>query len=93
MKKITVKDREFIEELERLQNEVQSRQFIITHILTSDIDINSKNFNFYQEEYSKYYNLYEKKKSDVERIYVKSNYPNAKSWNLDFISGELEIYE
>jgi hypothetical protein len=93
MKKIIIEDRQFIEELERLQNDVHSRKFIITHILTSDIEINSDNFNMYQEEYSKYYNLYEKKKSEVEKLYVKPNYPKAKSWNLDFNSGELEIYE
>ena len=35
MKKIIIEDRNFINELERLQYEVQSRKFIISHILTS----------------------------------------------------------
>ena len=93
MKKIIIKDREFINELEALQNEVESRQFIITYILTSNQNINVDNFNFYQNEYTKYRALYENKKLDVEKLYVKPNYPKAKSWNLDFNSGELEIYE
>lgn len=93
MKKIIIEDRKFINELEALQNEVESRQFIITYILTSNQNINADNFNFYQNEYTKYRTLYEDKKLDVEILYVKPNCPTAKSWHLDFTSGELEIYE
>lgn len=87
--KIIIEDRVFIEDLERLQYEVQARKNIIGYIFESNIK--SEAFDQYHAEYLEFFKQYEKKKLDIEKLYVKPICPIAKSWNLDFVSGELTI--
>jgi methyl coenzyme M reductase subunit D len=91
MVKVTIKDKDFITELERLQNEVQSRQSIISYMISNNMDITSDNFQKYQNDYTDYMIKYENKKAEVEKKYVYPNFANAKNWSLDFASGELII--
>lgn len=87
--KIIIEDRAFIEDLERLQYEVQARKNIIGYMLESNI--RNECFNQYHAEYLDFFKKYEQKKADIDILYVKPAKANAKSWNLDFKSGELTI--
>ena len=87
--KIIIEDRNFIDDLERLQFEVQARQNIIGYMLNNNIK--SETFDQYHTEYINLFRQYEKKKLEVEMLYVKPTCPTAKNWNLDFASGELTI--
>ena len=87
--KIIIEDRAFIDDLERLQFEVQARQNIIGYMF--DNNIKSEVFDQYHAEYLDFFKQYEKKKSEVEMLYVKPAFPEAKNWNLDFATGELTI--
>ena len=87
--KIIIEDRAFIDDLERLQFEVQARQNIIGYMF--DNNIKSEAFDQYHEEYLDLFKQYEKKKSEVEMLYVKPAFPEDNNWNLDFASGELTI--
>lgn len=87
--KIIIEDRNFINDLERLQFEVQARRNIIGYILNNDIK--SETFNQYHAEYIDLFRQYEKKKLEVETLYVKPVLPTATKWELDFETGELTI--
>ena len=87
--KIIIADRNFIDDLERLQFEVQARQNIIGYILNNDIK--SETFDQYHAEYIDLFRQYEKKKLEVETLYVKPALPTATKWELDFETGELTI--
>ena len=88
---IIIEDKEFINELERLQDEVQVRQSIISYMISSNKDINSDNFKNYQKEYHKYFKAYNQKKQEVEPKFIRPVISNAKSWSLDFKTGVLTI--
>lgn len=87
--KLIIEDRAFIDDLERLQFEVQARQNIIGYMFGNNIT--SKTFDQYHAEYLEFFKQYEKKKLDVEMLYIKPVCPTAKSWNLDLTTGELTI--
>ena len=87
--KIIIEDRNFINDLERLQFEVQARQNIIGYMFSNNIK--SEVFDQYHAEYLDFFKQYEKKKSEVEMLYVKPVFPEAKQWELDFETGELTI--
>ena len=92
---IKIENRNFIDELERLQNEVQSRQSIIAYMISSGVDIKSASFQEYQREYFDYFKKYDKKKEEVRLTYIAPNLTDeeaaTKNWTLDFASGELTI--
>ena len=87
--KIIIEDKQFIKELERLQYEVQARKNIVIYMLESNIQ--SENFQHYHDKYIEAFTAYEKKKAEVEPLFVKPANPKAKRWNLDFTTGELTI--
>jgi hypothetical protein len=89
--KIKIEDKDFIEDLERLQNEVQSRQSIISYMISNDMDIATKNFQIYQQDYMNYLNKYNQKKEEVEKRFIIPKNIKAKSWSLDFATGELIV--
>ena len=88
---LIIEDREFINELERLQYEVDSRKSILSYMISSDMNINSDGFNIYQNDYLNSYKAYNNKKRDVEIKFIKPIIKNPKSWRLDFVTGELII--
>ena len=87
--KIIIEDRVFIEDLERLQYEVQARKNIIGYMISSNVCNDC--FNQYHAEYLDLFKRYEQKKEEVDMLYVRPAKANAKSWSLDFKSGELKI--
>lgn len=93
MKVLKIEDRQFINELEGLQNEVQARQAIITFMINSGSDITTESFQAYQKEYTNLFQKYEQKKYDVEKLFIRPNVKNPSNWNLDFNSGELVVEE
>ena len=88
---IIIEDREFITDLERLQNKFESYQSLLSYMINSDIDIQSDSFKNYQKEYEEVYKAFLDKKRMVERIFVRPIISHPKSWNLIFETGELII--
>lgn len=88
--KIIIEDRNFIDELENLQYEVQARKNIIGYMIEMG-QMKTDTFQEYHNEYLKFFKAYELKKKEIELKYVKPAKKNVKSWNLDFGSGELTI--
>jgi hypothetical protein len=87
--KFIIEDREFINELERLQYEVEAKISIIAYALSMNID--SERFIEYQNDYVNTFKKYQDKKSEVERRFVRTVVQNPNKWNLDFKSGEIVI--
>lgn len=55
------------------------------------MDIATKNFQIYQQDYMNYLNKYNQKKEEVEKKFIAPRNIKAKSWSLDFATGELMI--
>lgn len=68
MRKIIIEDIAFINELEKLQNEVYSSQALLAYIINSSQSIvNYDNFNYYEQKYQKSFAAYKKKKRELEK--------------------------
>lgn len=91
MHKIIIEDREFINELEALQYDVQSRQSILAYMIEMDNNIQSNSFKEYAKEYQDIYIKYQMKKKELENLYIRPKILNPNKWNLDFYTGELTI--
>ena len=87
--KFIIEDKEFINELERLQYEVEAKKNIISYILIENID--TPQFKKYHDDYVQTFIAYQRKKNEVEVRFVKNKVNNPNSWILDFGTGELII--
>ena len=89
-----ITDEELVNKLEALNYEVNSRRDIIAFMLSGDY-LRTEAFAQYQQEYQNFYVQYDLLKKMLEDTYVKPLLKDDQtvSWNLDFASGELEIYE
>lgn len=87
-------DEEITNKLEALNYEVNSRKEIIAFMLGSDY-VNSDAFVKYQDEYQKFFIEYQTAKQVLEDTYVRPLLEDGQTvtWNLDFTTGELTIYE
>ena len=87
--KLIIEDREFINELERLQYEVEAKKSIIAYALS--INISSERFTEYQNDYINTFKKYQEKKNEVEMRFVRTAVKNPNKWNLDFKTGEIVV--
>lgn len=87
--KFVIEDREFINELERLQYEVEAKKSIIAYALS--MNINSERFIEYQNDYVNTFKEYQDKKNEVEMRFVRAVVQNPNKWNLDFKTGEIVV--
>lgn len=76
--------------IESLHYEVESRKNLIAFALDHDLS-SSASFNKYEDEYKDFFIEYETAKEDMQQRYVIQDYPNFKSWNLDFNKSQLII--
>ena len=91
MEKIINVPTEVLKNIQNLHTEVDSRKELIAFILTTNMPINSSNFNIYQNEYVKYYNLFEEAKNNFEQEYVRANVNNPISWSLNYKTSQVTI--
>lgn len=88
---IVIEDNEFVRELERLQDEVQSHQALLSYMINADAKINNKSFKDYSDEYNEIFKAYNAKKSEVTERFVKPCVANPITWNLDFKTATLTV--
>ncbi len=92
MKKFKIDiDEQVVLTIQRLDFEVQAREFIVKSLMQSDI-ANYEIFKQYHSEYVDYFSQFEIAKSMITNKYI----PNAlkeheTSWNIDYASKTLEI--
>jgi hypothetical protein len=60
-------------------------------MIENDNDICSSAFKKYEEEYRDVYMKYQKKKKELEILYIRPKFSNPNKWNLDFQTGELIV--
>ena len=87
--KITI-DATLSTKLEELHYEVMSRKEVITTMLSNNNNnsANTQLFEYYQNEYKKYFTEYNKTKQEMIKQY---NIANTDSWSLDFATHEVTI--
>lgn len=82
---------EMVNSIQRLNVEAESRRNIIAYMLSSGMNIDSEAFLRYQAEYQNFYKDFETAKMVFEKSFVKTQYPNATSWSLDYQTNEVTI--
>lgn len=88
---IVIEDNEFVRELERLQDEVQSHQALLSYMVNSDVKPSGKGFKEYSDEYNTLFKAYNAKKSEVTERFVKPVLANPITWILDFKTATLTV--
>ena len=91
---ITIEDKDFLDELEKLHYEVGTRKDIISIMVNNNMDLTSETFKQYHNDLIYFQKLYDAKKNELTDIYI---YPlreqgyECGDWELDFNSGELTV--
>lgn len=93
MKKVITISEADRDEVQRFAIETESRQNLISFMLSNGMDTNTEQFRRYQAEYSDFFYRYDKAKNDITEKYVRPVVDNLDNvnWNLDFDSCELTI--
>lgn len=84
-------DADTVNSIQRLNVETESRRDIIAFMLSSGMNIDNESFLRYQAEYQNFYRDFETSKTVFEKSFVKTQYPNATSWSLDYQTNEVTI--
>ena len=87
MKKVII-DSALCEKIKKLQYKVESRKEMISYLLNNK-NIDTEQFEKYQEEYEMYFQQYNEAKQELVDTYIGKNV-NA-NWNLEFKTCELII--
>lgn len=91
IKTITIPE-ELRDKVQNADIERSARRDVITNIISNGtIEPTNEFFQKYQNEYNKSYFAFEKAKTEVEKNYVKKNYPEAINWNLDYNTCQVTI--
>lgn len=85
-------DIKFVNELQRLALETESRRDLIAFMITQNMDISGEKFKSYETEYQKYYLAYQTAKTEFETNVLKPEFgENMVKWNLDFNTSEVTV--
>lgn len=91
IKVIKIENEEFVNLIEALHYEVNSRKDLIAYMLNSDMRTDTAAYEKYNREYREFYVQYNEAKNKLEEMYVRTAVENPMSWNLDFETGEVTI--
>lgn len=83
-------DQEDIDLLQKLGLEKESRQNIISYIISNGFNIHTQEFQEYNNEYFQFYKQFEEQKEYIISKYLGKNY--QRPWNIIYSTREL-IYE
>lgn len=86
-------DEDTVLKIERAQYEVESRKDVIAQILSGNLKMNTEAFKKYHDDYQNHYAIYNQAKREMMNKYLKNTEYEGKSWNLDFESKELTIFD
>ena len=88
---IKIENEEFVNLIEALHYEVNSRRDLIAYMLNSDMRTDTEAYEKYNKEYREFYIQYNEAKNKLEEIYVRTTVENPINWNLNFSTGEITI--
>lgn len=88
--KTIIIDDSYVQKIERLQYEVESRKDVISQVLAGSITVVGELFDRYQKEYMDFYIQYQRAKNEMLRAY---SINTSNPWKLDFSTHELEMEE
>lgn len=84
-------DGKTVNDIQRLNLEVESRRDIIAFMISSGMNVDNEVFLRYQNDYQSFYRDFETAKLIFEKSFVKAQYPTATSWSLDYQTNEVTI--
>ena len=90
-KVIKIENEEFVNLIEALHYEVNSRKDLIAYMLNSNMRTDTEAYEKYNREYREFYIQYNEAKNKLEEMYVRTVIENPTSWNLNFETGEVTI--
>ena len=88
---VKIENKEFVNLIEALHYEVNSRKDLIAYMLNSNMRTDTEAYEKYNREYREFYIQYNEAKNKLEEMYVRAAVENPMNWNLDFETGEVTI--
>ena len=88
---VKIENQDFINLIESLHYEVNSRKDLIAFMLNSNMRTDTEAYERYNKEYMEFYIQYTEAKNKLEEMYVFTAVENPINWNLDFTTGEVTI--
>lgn len=88
--KIKLNENEVIE-VQKANVEMEAKRGVLAFMITSGTSLEDENYKKYEESYTASFKEFERLKHNIETTYVKSKYPNAINWSLDYNTNELLI--
>lgn len=90
-KVIKIENEEFVNLIEALHYEVNSRRDLIAYMLNNNMRADTEAYERYNREYREFYVQYNEAKNKLEEMYVRTAVENPMNWNLNFETGEVTI--
>lgn len=78
-----------VDELEKINMELNSRKNLILFLITQEIDENNHFLKKFQEEYDSYFIQFEQLKKQLQNKYLDQNNIVYHNWELNYYSREL----
>ena len=88
---VKIEDQEFVNLIEALHYEVNSRRDLLSYMLNSDMRTDTAAYEKYNREYMEFFVKYTQAKNKLEEIYVRTAVEKPLNWNLDFETGEVTV--
>lgn len=91
IKVIKIENEEFVNLIEALHYEVNSRKDLIAFMLNNNMRTDTEAYEKYNKEYKEFYVQYNEAKNKLEEMYVRAAVKNPINWNLNFETSEVTI--
>lgn len=78
-----------VDQLEKINMELNSRKSLILFLITQEIDENNHFLKKFQEEYDSYFRQFEQLKKQLQNKYLDQNNIIYHNWELNYYSREL----
>lgn len=91
MEKIINIPQDVTENLQKLQNEVESRKALMMSMMDTGVPIVTQSFADYHAKYQECFQKYSEAKGAFEKEYVYTAVERPVQWNLDFATSECTI--
>lgn len=84
-------DLDLCDKIQKANIEMEAKRGLLAFMISSGTSLEDDNYKKYEESYIKSFEDFEKLKLNLENTFVKSNFPNAINWSLDYNTQEITI--
>ena len=84
-------DESIVSKVQKANVEMEAKRSLLAFLLSSGTSMEDEVYKNYEKSYFDSFYDFEKEKSNIEKNIVKSKYPNAINWSLDYETQEITV--